>query len=83
MKQYDRSKITEVKILPWNKCPTGMIPPENGAPTYDTREDECDHPEICDECDQDPITCDCSIEDCESAAMEAAAEYQFEGRREC
>jgi hypothetical protein len=37
---------------------------------------------ICDECDSDPETCECSREDCEELRDQEAMEYEFEGRRE-
>ena len=37
---------------------------------------------ICDECDSDPDTCECCIEDCEELRDQENMEYQFEGERE-
>jgi hypothetical protein len=54
--------------------------PPNGAPQYDTRENE--RPDMCCECDEDPDTCGYASEECEQAAVEDAAENNFEARRD-
>ena len=37
---------------------------------------------ICDDCSNDPETCECCIEECENLAAQEDMEYQYEGLRE-
>ena len=58
-----------------------MTLPENGASMcHDTRENE--RPDICEDCEMEPGSCNHDMEECEQAAAEAAAEDAFEARRD-
>ena len=54
--------------------------PPHGVPHYDTRENE--RSDICCECDCDPDICGDDPESCQQAAVEEAAENEFEASRE-